>query len=126
GRRITSRQLDDLVAFVEAASAFEAPDDSLAQLGIDRAEALGCTGCHGAGGRYARPNPGSLKGYVPSWDGIDWPELVHGRPEFDEWVQKGISRRFDEQPAAKFFLRRAALHMPAYERHLEPGDLDAL
>jgi hypothetical protein len=63
---------------------------------------------------------------VPSWDGADFAELVRGRGEFDEWVRRGISRRFERQPAARLFLKRAALHMPAYERHLGPGDLDAL
>lgn len=126
GRRLSAGQIDDLTEFVLAAAAFEPPEDSLAASGLERAEALGCTGCHGPGGRYARPNPRSLKGYVPSWDGADFPELVRDRGEFDQWVKNGISDRFDALPPAKFFLRRAALHMPAYERHLEPGDLDAL
>lgn len=126
GRRLSEREIDDLTAFVEAASGFVAPQDSLARSGLGRAQALGCTGCHGPGGRYARPNPGSLKGYVPSWDGPDFADLVHGRDEFDEWVRHGVSRRFERQPAARFFLDRAVLRMPAYERHLAPGDLDTL
>jgi mono/diheme cytochrome c family protein len=125
-RRLSARTIDDLVAFVEAASGFAAPDDSLPGAGLERAHALGCTGCHGPGGRYARPNPGSFKGYVPSWDGSDFGELVRGREEFDEWVKRGVSRRFESQLAARFFLERAVLRMPAYERHLAPGDLDVL
>ena len=126
GRRLSARQIDDLTEFVLAAAAFEAPEDSLPVAGLERAEALGCTGCHGHGGRYARPNPRSLKGYVPSWDGADFPDLVRSRDEFDQWVKRGISDRFASLPPAKFFLKRAVLHMPAYERHLEPGDLDAM
>lgn len=126
GRRLSARQIDDLVAFVEAMSGTPEPPDSLARSGLARAGALGCTGCHGPGGRLARPNPGSFKGYVPSWDGRDFPELVRDRTEFGEWVDNGVSRRFERLPLARFFLDRATLRMPAYGRRLAPGDRDAL
>lgn len=126
GDRLTKRQIDDLVAFVLAAAGEPAPEDSLARAGLARAEALGCTGCHGDGGRYSRRNPGSLKGYVPSWDGDDWPELVRDEAEFREWVERGISTRLEQNAIARFFLDRAALRMPAYRARLEPGDLAAL
>uniref|UniRef100_A0A832IAK9 C-type cytochrome n=1 Tax=Eiseniibacteriota bacterium TaxID=2212470 RepID=A0A832IAK9_UNCEI len=126
GGRVSDAELDDLVAFVLASAGEPAPADPLAAHGLARAEALGCTGCHGAGGRLARPNPGSFKGYVPPWDGADFAELVRGRAEFDEWVRDGVSRRFAAHPAARFFLERAVLRMPAYGERLQPGDLDAL
>ncbi len=126
GRRLSERELDDLVAFVLVTSGEPAPPDSLAKAGLARAEALGCVGCHGAGGRFSLPDPGSLKGYVPSWDGPDFPELVRDRAEFEQWVREGRSHRFRDQAAARVFLDRATLRMPAFERHLAPGDLDAL
>jgi len=129
GTRLDRREIDDLVAFVEVMSGVPAPDaseDSLATRGLERAGKLGCVGCHGPGGRLARPNPGSLRGFVPPWDGPDFPELVRGRVEFDEWVKRGVSRRFEANPAARWFLRRAVVRMPAYERQLDGGDLDAL
>ena len=126
GKRLKTREIDDLVAFVMAASGEHAPEDSLALAGLDRARELGCSGCHGSGGQYSRPNPRSLKGYVPSWDGGDFPDLVKSREEFDEWVKRGTTKRFDSNPVAKYFLRKAVLHMPAYERFLKPRDLDAL
>lgn len=126
-RRALSRaQIEDLVAYVMVVSDSPEPRDSLALAGRDRAKALGCTGCHGFGGRLALPNPGSLKGYVPSWDGADFPELVSDEREFRDWVEKGIAKRFEANPAARFFLRRARLHMPAFERHLARGDLERL
>jgi hypothetical protein len=118
--------VDDLVAYVLLVAERPEPRDSLARAGRDRADALGCTGCHGPGGRLAPPNPGSLKGYVPSWDGADLPELVRDEAEFRQWVRHGISDRFRDDRLARFFLERARLVMPAYERHLAPGDLDAL
>ena len=126
GRRLGERQIEDLVAFVQAASETPEPDDSLALLGLKRAHDLGCTGCHGGGGRLARPNPGSLKGYVPSWDGHDFAELVRDTSEFNQWVGHGISRRFERNGLARYFLKRAVLKMPAFERYLKPGDLEAL
>ncbi len=123
---LTPRQVDDLVAFVMLVSSSPEPGDSLARAGGDRAEALGCVGCHGPGGRLALRNPGSLKGYVPSWDGGDFPELVRDEAEFRQWVRNGISDRFRDDPLARRFLERARLRMPAYERHLAGGDLEAL
>jgi mono/diheme cytochrome c family protein len=125
-RRLNAGEIDDLVAYVMAVAGMPESADSLAAQGAKRAEALGCVGCHGPGGRLARTNPGSLKGYLPSWDGEDFPELVESRAEFDEWVEDGVSKRFASNPLAEYFLRRAALKMPRYKKHLEPGDLDAL
>lgn len=124
-RRLSERQIDDLVAFVVAVSS-PVPEDSLAARGLARAEALGCTGCHGAGGRLARPNRGSFKGYIPSWDSADFPELVRDEDEFREWVERGVSRRFERNRLARVFLKRAAVKMPAYRDHLEPGDVETL
>ncbi|MBI5838198.1 MAG: c-type cytochrome [Candidatus Eisenbacteria bacterium] len=124
--RLSARELDDLVAFVLSVSGEPEPEDSSAALGLRRAQELGCVGCHGPGGRLARPNPGSLKGYVPSWDGSDFPELVAGRAEFDQWVREGVPDRFRDNALARWFLARAALKMPAYRHHLQAGDLDAL
>jgi len=124
--RLGPAQIEDLVAFVEASAGRPEPEDSLARVGLERARSLGCTGCHGAGGRLERPNPGSLRGYVPSWDGPDFPDLVKDRSEFGEWVGRGVSRRFEGNVAARFFLRRAVLKMPSFERQLGPGDADAI
>ena len=125
-RRLSAREIDDLVAFVVAAAGEPTPEDSLALAGRGRATELGCVGCHGTGGRFARPNPRSLKGYVPPWDGPDFPDLVRDESEFREWVEEGVSRRFRSNAMATFFLRRAYLHMPAYRTHLEAGDVEAL
>lgn len=126
GRRLSERQVDDLVAFVNASAGNPEPEDSLAAAGLALTGTLGCTGCHGAGGRLAPRNPGSLKGYVPAWDGSDFADLVRDRAEFGQWVEHGVSDRFRANPAARFFLRRASLHMPAFRAHLQPGDVDAL
>jgi len=124
--RLSKGEIDDLAAYVMAASGMRQPDDSLAARGYVRADSLGCVGCHGPGGRLARSNPGSWKGYVPSWDGGDWPELVRDSTEFRQWVEHGVSRRFADNRVASYFLHRAVVRMPAYEPHLEAGDVPAL
>jgi len=126
GRHLGPRDIADLVACVLAASGTPEPDDSLAARGLERADALGCTGCHGPCGRFARPNPGSWKGCVPSWDSADFAELVRDSTEFREWVEHGTSRRFHANPLARFFLERAAFRMPAFRTQLESGDVPAL
>ena len=123
---LTPGQVDDLTAYVLMVSESPEPADSMALAGRKRASALGCDGCHGPGGRLAQRNPGSLKGYVPSWEGPDFPELVRDEQEFREWVRDGVSARFRGNPLARFFLDRARLQMPAYEKHLASGDLEAL
>jgi cytochrome c553 len=126
GRSLSAAQVSDLVAYVMAVSDSPEPRDSLALAGRDRAKALGCTGCHGVGGRLAPRNPGSFKGCIPSWDGHDFTELVQDQDEFGQWVRHGVSPRFKANPAAMFFLKRARLHMPAFDSHLADGDLAAL
>jgi hypothetical protein len=59
--------------------------------------------------------------------GDDIRELRAGdRTEFEQWTRHGISDRFERNVFASFFLRRAAVRMPAFDRFLEPGDLEAL
>src|SRR5262245_10412230 len=115
---MSERDMDDLVAYVMANAGMPEPDDSVVANGLRRADDLGCTGCHGPGGRLARPNPGSLKGYIPSWDGADFPEVVRDSGEFRQWVEHGVSRRFARNTFASFFLERAPVKMPAFEKHL--------
>ncbi len=126
GDRLTAEEIDDLTAMVMAMTGWPAPGDSLAAAGRARARELGCFGCHGPGGRFARPNPGSLKGYVPPWDGEDFEDLVRDRADFDQWVEGGIAERLAGNLLARHFLDRAALRMPAFRDHLRSGDLDAL
>jgi len=124
--RLSEHEIDDLVAYVMASSGAPEPTDSPPARAASPAAELGCVGCHGPGGQLARPNPGALKGYVPSWIGPDFPELVRDSTEFREWIEDGVSRRFKADPLASFFLKRAVLRMPAYHRQLVPGDVPVL
>jgi mono/diheme cytochrome c family protein len=120
---LSAREVDDLVAFVKAASDFERPDDPRAEAGREASARMGCFGCHGPQGRGNLPNPRSLKGYVPSWDGADYPDLVRDEAELREWILDGSPRRLRENPLAAFFLRRQVLQMPAYRGKISEEDV---
>ena len=53
-------------------------------------------------------------------------ELVASHQEFKEWVKNGVCARLKANPVAMFFLRRQAVHMPAYRDSIPEADLEAL
>jgi len=124
--RLTTKETDDLVAYVLAASHFGAIADEAASAGHEAAYRLGCFGCHGAEGRGLVMNPGSLKGYIPPWDGADFSELVRDDAELSQWVRNGASDRFLANPVAKRLLRTQAIPMPAYGDRMSDDELRAL
>jgi len=111
--RLSPAEVDHLVAWVEAVSDFDPVPEAVAA-GRATAARLGCFSCHGAQGRFDTPNPGSLKGHIPSWTGKDFLELARDDGEIHEWIRDGSPRRLRENPVAAFFLRRQAIRMPAY------------
>jgi mono/diheme cytochrome c family protein len=124
--RLSDAQVDDLVAYLRAVAAADLPEDPTALKGHAVAERLGCFGCHGPGGRGAGRNPGSLKGYIPPWDGRDFAELVADERELREWVLRGRPQRLAENPLARFFLDRQVIRMPAFRDQVTEEDLRAL
>ena len=124
--RLVPREVDDLVAFVLAASHFGPIDDEAASAGHEVAYRFGCFGCHGAEGRGLVMNPGSFKGYVPPWDGPDFGELVRDDEELRQWIRNGASDRFLADPIARRILESQAISMPAYKDRIGDGDLKSL
>src|SRR4029077_16567109 len=57
---VTPAQLEDLVAYLRAASGQVLPDQDLAARGADLAADLGCVACHGPLGGGGSPNPGAF------------------------------------------------------------------
>jgi mono/diheme cytochrome c family protein len=122
---LSEREAQELVAWIVAVSDFEPPPES-ARAGRDLASSLGCFGCHGPGGQSDTPNPGSLKGYIPSWSGADYPELVRDPAELVEWIREGRPRRLRENPAAAFFLKRQLVQMPAFGRGITDDEIQEI
>jgi mono/diheme cytochrome c family protein len=120
--RLSPREVDHLVAYVKAVSDFEAVPEAAAA-GRDAAARLGCFACHGPQGRFDTPNPGSLKGHIPSWTGSDFLELARDDGEIREWILYGSPRRLRENPVASFFLRRPAIRMPAYGERVSEDEI---
>ena len=123
---LTERQISDLVAYVKAVSDYDVPEDPVAEIGRQTAQRLACFGCHGPQGRGSLPNPGSLKGYIPAWDGADFGELARNDAEVREWIVEGSPRRLRDHAIARFFLRRQAVQMPAYHGRISEADLDSV
>jgi len=121
--RLSQGQVDDLVAYVRAVAVADVPADPTARSGLAAAERLGCFRCHGPGGRGAGRNPRSLKGYIPSWDGRDFADLVADDGELREWIVSGRPQRLQENPLARFFLDRQAIRMPAFRGQVTEEEL---
>jgi mono/diheme cytochrome c family protein len=124
--RLSRAETDDLVAYVLAASHFGRIADEQAADGHEAAIRYGCFGCHGPEGRGLVADPGSLKGYVPTWDGADYPDLVKSDAEFRQWVKNGTTDRFRANPAARHILATEALKMPAFGERVKDAEVDAL
>jgi mono/diheme cytochrome c family protein len=122
---LSARELDEVVAYVKAVSEFD-PVPAGALPGREKAARLGCFACHGPGGRGDTPNPGSLKGYIPSWSGSDLAELARDEEEVREWIRDGSPRRLRENPLAAFFMRRQAIRMPAFGSRVSEDELRQL
>jgi len=124
--RLSHSQVDDLVAYLRAMAAADVPEDPPVRKGHVVAERLGCFLCHGPGGRGAVSNPGSLKGYIPPWDGRDFAELVVDKRELREWILGGRPQRLQMNAVARFFLDRQAIRMPAFRGQITEEELLAL
>ena len=126
GDRLTPREIDDLVAYVAAASNYEDPPAGPARNGREVAERMGCFACHGPQGRGALANPGSFKGYVAPWDGKDFPELVEDDAELKAWILDGMPDRLRENTLARHFLDHQVVKMPGYRGRMADEDLAAV
>jgi mono/diheme cytochrome c family protein len=123
---LSQGELEDLVAFVKAASDFERPQDENAEEGRKVAERFGCFNCHGPQGRGSPPNLRAFKGYIPSWDGADFPELARDDAEVREWILDGRPKRLHENSIARWFLSRQPIKMPAYRGHISEAEVDRI
>jgi mono/diheme cytochrome c family protein len=123
-RLLDEKSLDALVSFVRATAGGANPIDQRALRGQEIAQRSGCFGCHGPEGRGDRPNPGSLKGYIPGWAGSDFAELARSEDEIREWINDGTPYRLRVNPIAVYFTERQIIKMPAFRKHLTPAEVD--
>ena len=125
---LSSRQVDDLVAYLRAVSGQVLPAQDEAQVarGGELTAEYHCFSCHGPFGAGGLANPGAFKGYVPGFWGEDYADLVHDDDELHRWIADGQIARISEHPIGGFFFRRQAVKMPAYGKFLSPEDIDAI
>jgi mono/diheme cytochrome c family protein len=123
---VTTSQVDDLVAYLRAASDQIVPDSEEAARGAELALELSCAACHGPLGAGGVPNPGSFKGYVPGFWAHDFDDLVRNDEELKQWIADGEIARIVDHPIGGRFFRRQAIKMPAYGRFRSEEDIRAL
>ena len=123
---LSPRETDDLVAYFLAVSGWRPEYSEEVYEGWKIATRLGCFGCHGPSGMGGVPNPGSLKGHIPPWDGEEFAELVRDEDELREWILFGRIERLWSDPAARLFLERQKTPMPAYHDYLSDIELKKL
>jgi mono/diheme cytochrome c family protein len=121
---LSGREVDDLVAYIEAVGESHRPQEAGVEKGRAAAQRLGCFGCHGPQGRGSPPNPRSLKGYIPAWDGADFAELARSDAEVREWIVDGRPRRLREDRLARYFMDRQVVQMPAYRGRITPEEVE--
>ena len=123
---LSKTELDHLVVYLRAVSGLITPTDGLAAKGKDVAYRFGCFQCHGPMGSGKMGNPGSLKGYIPSWWGEDFRDLVRTDDELSEWIREGQIARLRDHPIARHFLRWQRVSMPAFRDFISDDELQAL
>lgn len=123
---LSPREVDDLLAYLRAASGLLVPDDSLAAQGQELALRLGCFQCHGPMGARGPANPGSFKGYIPGWWGNDFRELVRDDGELREWIEEGSIARLRNHWLARRYIEGQRVSMPAYKNFLSDEEIRAL
>lgn len=124
-RFVSDADVDDLIVFLEAIAA-PLPADWRVARGAEVAAAASCFACHGPLGAGGKPNPGSLKGYIPGFWGSDFEELVRDERELRQWIADGQIERISQQPIGQHFLRQQVVRMPEFGEFIPPADIDAL
>jgi len=123
---LSAREVDDLLAFIRAASALLVPEDPEAAKGQELALRYGCFHCHGPMGSRGPANPGSFKGYIPGWWGNDFRELVRDDRELRQWIEEGNIDRLREHWLARRYVEGQKVYMPAYKGVLSDEEIRAL
>lgn len=121
---ISEKELNDLVSYLKAVMGLIEIDKDSAKIGYKIAQKSGCFGCHGPYEMGGMPNKGSLKGYIPGWDGKDFNELVKNENELKEWILNGNIQRFQKNPIARYFVERQTIKMPAYKDVLNDSEIE--
>jgi len=123
---VSAGEVEDLVAYLRAASDLVVPDETAAARGAELAAEIGCFACHGPLGAGGVGNPGSFKGYIPAFWGPDFDDLVRSDEELRLWIAEGRIPRIAEHWLGGRFLRRQAIKMPAYGKFRSDADVTAL
>lgn len=123
---ISEKELKNLTIYLKAVMGLIQINDEKAKIGFEIAKKNGCFGCHGPYGMGGMPNPKSLKGYIPGWDGPDFAKLVKNDDELKEWITNGIIERLKKNKFAKRFIEQQIVKMPAYKDVLTDEEVEEI
>ena len=73
-----------------------------------------------------QPNPGSLKKYIPGFQGEDFRELVRNDAELRTWLREGALPRIAKHPLGRYLFERQRVRMPAYGRLVSAEKIEAV
>lgn len=123
---VSPQDVEDLIVFIKANAVMMNPKEKDLKEGRELVLNNGCFACHGPLGAGGIKNPGSFKGYIPSFIGKDFDELVKNKEELLEWLKEGKIQRFERNPLARFFTRRQPIKMPAYKNVLKKNEIEKI
>lgn len=147
--RLSPGEIDDIVAWILAeglrfriqpgawkpaasgAAAQRLSGDELFVAGDLLARQTGCYQCHGELGQGGVPNPDSLKGYIPGFQGSDFLKLTANgdRAEILHWIDHGRGRAIEAGllgGIAKKYFDGQAIPMPGYRDQLSAAEKELL
>lgn len=144
--RLTPGEIEDLAAWILAEGmkiwtdppAVKAPaagqkltEEQLLVAGDALSRRHGCYQCHGELGQGGVANPGSLKGYIPGFQGRDFLQLTADgdRAEILHWIDHGRGRAVEAGllgRVAKRYFEGQAIPMPGYRDLLTPAEKELL
>lgn len=120
---LSSKDLQDLIAFLKATANVSNPRGEKEKKGRDLVLKNSCFFCHGILGAGGIKNPGSLKGYIPSFIGNDFKVLVRSDKDLVEWIKTGKVSHIYQHPIGKIFLKKQIIKMPAYKNILTDEEI---
>lgn len=144
--RLTPGEIEDLAAWILAEGmkiwadppAVKAPaagqkltEEQLLLAGDALSRRHGCYQCHGELGQGGVANPGSLKGYIPGFQGRDFLQLTADgdRTEILHWIDHGRGRAVEAGllgRVAKRYFEGQTIPMPGYRDLLTPVEKELL
>ena len=88
----------------------------LIKLGKAVAEANNCFTCHGTYGKGGIANSGSVSGYIPAWNTVEFAKDIQSKAQLKEIISEGFKKKE----------KNGVLKMPACKKNIKGKEMHAL